>query len=376
VRAIMPSLAEQEVCIDCHNALQTLEPPWKLGDMMGGLVIDRHAAPTLARIRKEPVLLGALMLLLCYGIGVGFYSLAARAQRVRAKVERQAQNRMIDVIKSLSGGIAIFDSNNRLAMVNPAFERMHARMTDLLQTGTPFETILREQVRRGRLDLGNEEPENCIARALGRYRKLRGSIESKLSSGRWEQVREQRLDDGGMYEVVLDITEEKDREVTLRAAKDAAETTNQAKSEFLANMSRELRTPLNAIIGFAEIIQSKLFGSEASTHYTTYGKDILDSARYLRDIINDVLDMSKIEAGRYALELPEVSLPELVEACQKLVAGRLETGQVTLGVAIDTSLPPIFADPRALKQILLNLLSNAVKFTLAAERVDIVARLS
>ncbi len=160
-----------------------------------------------------------------------------------------------------------------------------------------------------------------------------------------------------------DVTEQLRFEDELRRSKEEAVFANRAKSEFLANMSHELRTPLNAIIGFAEVLSEQLFGPLGNERYVDYVSDIQNSGRHLLQIINDLLDLSKLEAGKQELYETEVSLPELAETSLSLVQERARTGDVTLVADLPRSLPPVFADERILKQILINLLSNAVKFT-------------
>jgi PAS domain S-box-containing protein len=137
---------------------------------------------------------------------------------------------------------------------------------------------------------------------------------------------------------------------------------NRAKSEFLANMSHELRTPLNAIIGFAEVITLRMWGAN-SDRYFDYAEDIVMSARHLLHVINDILDMSKIEAGRYELTLEDVDLSTVISDCLTIVKGRAQEADIDLIDEFPTSLPSARIDARAIKQVLLNLLSNAIKFT-------------
>jgi signal transduction histidine kinase len=163
--------------------------------------------------------------------------------------------------------------------------------------------------------------------------------------------------------VALDITERKQAEEQLRDTKDAAELANRTKTEFMANMSHELRTPLNAIIGFADIIRSELLGSVGSARYREYARDIGDSARHLLSIINDILDVSKIEAGKLELHEERIDLDIVIDDVFRLVHERAETARITLCKLNHEPVPGLFADPRKIKQILLNLLSNAIKFT-------------
>jgi len=151
------------------------------------------------------------------------------------------------------------------------------------------------------------------------------------------------------------------------------EAANRHKSEFLANMSHELRTPLNAIIGFSEVLQEKLFG-ELNEKQAEYTDDILTSGRHLLSLINEILDLSKVEAGRMELELATFDLPLAIDNARTFVRERATRHGITLDVKIDERLGDIVGDERKIKQILLNLLSNAVKFTPEGGRVGINAR--
>lgn len=149
----------------------------------------------------------------------------------------------------------------------------------------------------------------------------------------------------------------------LLQAKEQAEFANRAKTQFLANISHELRTPLNAINGFANIMADEMFGPLGNEKYMEYMGDIMDSGKHLLSIINDILDISKIEAGQMELQEEKTSLPAIVSSCVALVANRARENNQLIRTEIDEDIPFIWADPRALKQVLLNLLSNALKFT-------------
>ena len=159
-----------------------------------------------------------------------------------------------------------------------------------------------------------------------------------------------------------DITRRVMAERALYLAKEEAESANRTKSQFLANMSHELRTPLNAILGFAEIIRDGMMGP-VDLRYRDYATDIFIAGRHLLRLIGDVLDLSKIEAGRMELREEWVDLAALMAACRKLILARAEAASVTLVIGVRTDLPPVMADQSRLQQVLLNLLANAVKFT-------------
>jgi len=154
--------------------------------------------------------------------------------------------------------------------------------------------------------------------------------------------------------------------------KTRAEAANRSKSEFLANMSHELRTPLNAIIGFSEVMQTQMFGPLGAPKYAEYANDIHRSGQFLLDVINDILDMSKIEAGRLQLETESVQIEAMLDEAMRLVGPRAFEGKVTVERKVPAGLE-ITADRRALKQVMINLLSNAVKFTPEGGEVSVTA---
>jgi PAS domain S-box-containing protein len=160
-----------------------------------------------------------------------------------------------------------------------------------------------------------------------------------------------------------DISHRKRMEDELIKSKEAAEFANRTKTEFLANMSHELRTPLNAIIGFAEVIKDQMFGPVGQNKYADYAKDIHSSGRHLLAVINDILDLSKLEAGKLELRESEVSLHHVAEECMTLMRDRAVKSKVRLIGDFEPLVPPVLCDERAVKQVLLNFLSNAVKFT-------------
>ncbi|HEV2896333.1 MAG TPA: HAMP domain-containing sensor histidine kinase, partial [Pseudaminobacter sp.] len=152
-----------------------------------------------------------------------------------------------------------------------------------------------------------------------------------------------------------------------------AEAANRAKSEFLANMSHELRTPLNAIIGFSELMESGLFGPLGSDRYEEYASDIANSGKYLLGVINDILDMSKIEAGQFSMEREEIDLCPLIRETVRVVSLQAAEKSIAVETQIAESMR-LVADRRAIKQIVINLLSNAVKFTGQGGHISVRAR--
>lgn len=170
-------------------------------------------------------------------------------------------------------------------------------------------------------------------------------------------------DERGGVVVMRDITSQKAAEEVLVRSKEEAELASRAKTEFLANMSHELRTPLNAIIGFSDLMQREMLGPLGNEQYRGYIQDINQSGTHLCDVINDILDLSKIEAGQLELHEEEVDFKAVVERCIRVVGARADEGKLTLTSQIAETLPFIIGDERKLKQIMINLMSNAIKFT-------------
>jgi signal transduction histidine kinase/CHASE2 domain-containing sensor protein len=195
-------------------------------------------------------------------------------------------------------------------------------------------------------------------------------IVSRSSMKRSRNKRERRATERSVTTYTFrDITARKEAERVRQEATEKAIAANRAKTEFLANMSHELRTPLNAIIGFSEIMKIEALGPIGSPQYADYAGDIHDSGQHLLQVINDILDVSKIEAGRFEISEQEFDVRVVVESCMRIVDGWKDRAGKTLDVTLDETLPGILADPRVFKQILLNLLSNAMKFTEEGGRV-------
>jgi PAS domain S-box-containing protein len=186
--------------------------------------------------------------------------------------------------------------------------------------------------------------------------------------------------DGGQHigfrGTASDITGLTEREQSILAAKEAAEQANRAKAQFLSNMSHELRTPLNAIIGFSDMMTSAVHGPMGAAPYSQYAADINFSAKNLLAIINDILDVAKIEAGRLSLVEEETSVEQLCSIALRLVQERAEQRTVSLRTEVASGLPNVVIDQRAMRQVLLNLLSNAVKFTKPGGEVTLRAQLA
>ncbi|MGA7805843.1 ATP-binding protein [Bradyrhizobium sp.] len=321
-------------------------------------------------------------------------------QKSLAEKTVEADLRLRDAIETIPEAFVLWDAGNRLVLCNSHFQRLHRLPESAVTPGTSYETVIEvgsmPQVRSRQHDAGSQAPG---AR----------TFEAQLDDGKWLHISERRTKDGGYVSVGTDITRIKeheqklvDNDLRLRATvndlrrsqaalerqaleladlaekysqeKIRAEEANQTKSRFLANMSHELRTPLNAIIGFSEIMESGMFGALGSEKYQEYCHDILTSGHYLLEVINDILDMSKIEAGRMKLDMELLDLSKTLAESLRVVSGRAQDKNLVLDADIE-SIISLVADRRATKQIIVNLLSNAVKFTPDGGKVVIRSRM-
>jgi PAS domain S-box-containing protein len=291
-----------------------------------------------------------------------------------AKAEAEAaQSQLQLAIESISEGFAFYDPEGRLVLCNDKYKELFPEVAHMFVPGESFENIFRTAVEQGLYDLPDDMSMDDFIRMRMQQRAVGGKQVQHLKGDRWIQVSERRTDDGGLVGVWTDISELKQREQEAREARDAAQIANRSKSEFLANMSHELRTPLNAIIGFSEVLKGELFGPLGSAQYAEYVADIFQSGTHLLDIINDILDVSKAEAGKLELHEEQVDLTAVVRSSLRLVKDRAAESSLRLETVLPDNLPSLLADERMVKQILINLLSNAVKFTPAGGTVSVIA---
>src|ERR1043165_2961740 len=320
-------------------------------------------------------------------------------QKRLAEESATAEMRLSDAIEAISEAFVVWDADNRLVLCNSKFQSLHGLSDTAIAPGTPYEDLSAA---------GSKPIIRTQLSAEGRAIPGARTFEAQLEDGRWLQISERRTKDGGFVSVGTNITELKRHEerlvdsekrlkatvVDLRSSqqalerqteqlaylaeryaeqKDRAEEANQAKSSFLANMSHELRTPLNAIIGFSEMVESGMFGPLGDAKYLEYCRDIRESGCYLLDVINDILDMSKIEAGRTTLAFETFDLDPFLADTMPLVATRVDEKRLNLKSEIEPAIR-LRADRRTIKQIVINLLSNAVKFTPDGGRITVRAR--
>jgi len=296
------------------------------------------------------------------GIGRDVTAQVEAESALRAKdVELEASHRTLrSALDSMSEGFTLWDRDDRLVLWNRRHLEMFPVVDGLLRPGVSYESLLRHNVQAGSLALGDRTAEEHIRATVAAHRSG-GAREVHAANGRVFAVREYRTAEGGIVRLDSDITEYKRRERALVEAREQAETANRAKSAFIANMSHELRTPLNAIIGFADILRNGMFGP-LSDRYRHYADDIAHSGEHLLALINDLLDVAKVEAGKYELHREPVSLAALVDETCRVLAPRAAEAKVRLENRVRDDLPPWRIDRRAIGQVLLNLLSNAVKF--------------
>jgi len=322
--------------------------------------------------------------------GLHLIGIAVDITEQKSLAERtiEADLRLRDAIETIPEAFVLWDASNRLVLCNSHFQRLHKLPDSAVIPGTSYETVI---------EVGSMPEVRTRLHEAGAAVPGGRTFEAQLDDGSWLHISERRTKDGGYVSVGTDITRIKeheqklvDNDLRLRATvidlqrsravlerqaveladlaekyqreTARAEEANQTKSRFLANMSHELRTPLNAIIGFSEIMESGMFGALGSEKYQEYCHDILTSGHYLLEVINDILDMSKIEAGRMKLDMEPLDLSKTLAESLRVVSGRAQDKHLVLDADIEQAVS-VVADRRAAKQILVNLLSNAVKFT-------------
>ena len=320
--------------------------------------------------------------------GVAFDLAGAKSISAGAAI---AEARLKDAIESIPEAFVLWDAQGRLAAWNKRFAAVFRLERDALQPGMIASDVAKAA------KAGSE----IVSRYFGPHAPIdEQSVEVALKGDRWLHISRRRTAEGGLVCIASNVTDvkrraraqkRKENELNrtvddLRASrrdlsdtmrkyeleKHRAEEANRSKSEFLANMSHELRTPLNAINGFSEIMLSELYGPIGDEKYKDYINDILASGQHLLELIDDILDMSKIEAGRISLEPEQIDLERIIKESARLVEKRARDKNVALTVSVAHA-PAAWADSRAVKQVVLNLLSNAVKFTDAGGEITLTA---
>jgi signal transduction histidine kinase len=321
------------------------------GAELGGRVVERHSRPMPDG-----------------GLVVTYSDVTERKRREDVIAENSAL--LSATLDNMDQGLIVIDARHRATLWNNRLIEMFDLPPDVMRVGRPFEEILRYFI-----ESAGTPPDQVAARLAERLAELTGEpvplLDRHRPDGRVIERRRRVMPFGGSVITYGDVTARKRGEVALQRAKEEAEIASRSKTEFLANMSHELRTPLNAIIGFSDILVRQLFGPIGSARYNEYARDIHDSGQHLLNLINDVLDIAKIEVNKVELAEEPIDVPGVVESCVRLMRDRAIAAGVAIEVEMPERLPDLYADDRRLKQILLNLVSNAVKFTPSGGKVEI-----
>jgi signal transduction histidine kinase len=281
---------------------------------------------------------------------------------VEAEAEAMRRAGVLDtMLEHIRHGICLFDQERRVVAANRVAAQLLGHPPELLQPGRTQAELVSALVARG--ELGPPETAEAAARDyLTRDRSVSTIHWRTRPDGRVLEVRSDPTPDGGFVVTYTDVTEQKEAEAALRRAAAEAEAASRAKSQFLATMSHELRTPLNAVIGFSEALLHESAKPDAR-RIEEYAGAINEAGRHLLSLINDILDVARIEAGRMDLAEDRVDLARLAATALRLLEPVARTASVSLTLAVPQDLPAVQGDERRLRQVLLNLVSNAVKFT-------------
>ncbi|MGE0651420.1 MAG: PAS domain-containing sensor histidine kinase [Alphaproteobacteria bacterium] len=291
-----------------------------------------------------------------------FVAVRKQARKLAAVEEKLGEQSPQAIIKAIGDAVVTFDAHGDILSFNPAAERIFGYPEGEI-CGEHF-SLLAAPDDRAWFEQSISDSDRGFPRIIGHQRPLKGQrkggrtfdMEMTLSAMDPDGTR-------SFIGVCSDVTARRHEENELRGAKERAETENQSKSEFLAKMSHELRTPLNAVIGFSEIIKNQTMGPVGSPLYREYATDIYDSGQHLLGVINTILDLSKIEAGKTELHDEEFDVAEPLVAIMNFVRMRAQKEGVTLTLEAPETRQRLYADRLMFKQVLTNLLSNAVKFT-------------
>ncbi len=293
--------------------------------------------------------------------------------RRRAEQKLAEQSALLEMtLDNMAQGFCVYSSDLKLVAFNQEYLHMGNFPSGFIRLGMNRRDVLRFLAERG--DFGEGDINQLIEERIASTRAE--SIlhtDRQRADGRYYIFAQRPMPDGGFVGTYSDITDRKKAEGAMREARDQAEFANRTKTEFLSNMSHELRTPLNAVIGFSELMMKESLGPIGNDKYEEYVTDINTSGQHLLSLINDMLDLSKIEAGKVELIEEKFDPVEVIQSCVNMVKGQARSQGLELTTEIPDQMSSLRADQRMLKQILLNLLSNAVKFTPEGGRITVKA---
>jgi signal transduction histidine kinase len=333
------------------------------------LYVDRNLAARLTALSNSMLAIAGGNLRAPLPEPGGRDEIASMAEALRVfrdteiEIEEMSLRERQVVLDTIDYGVLILDPELRVRMYNRAFCDLWNLSGDALQGRPEVRELLRSYGDRGLHGVPDAEWDSYVEHRIAEIREARSPPQEwSRTDGRVLQYEVVALPDGGRMLTYFDLTELKRVEAELRAAKSRAEAANRHKSEFLANMSHELRTPLNAVLGYAELIQDGIYG-EVSKKMQGVLERIQQNGRHLLGLINDVLDLSKIEAGQLTLSPVDYSMRELVLDVVSATEALASEKKLALEVDVPADLPHGRGDERRLTQVLMNLVSNAIKFT-------------
>lgn len=308
-----------------------------------------------------------------------FVSLRDVSQQLTAQERlRAGEIRLRTMMQSVADGILSIDENGVVQSVNPAAAKVFGYDGEEL-VGSSVNLLFPPALTQAfpKYTIAHEEVSSMTQLVGKGTLEVKGCRKDGASFPMDLAVTEMRIGEERYFvAVVRDISERKRSQSHLQNALEQAEAANRTKSLFLANMSHELRTPLNAIIGFSEVMKDQMFGPVDNERYLDYMGNIHDSSRHLLAVINDILDISRIESGELELDEEWFDVPDVLDwAKERASPGNALAAHAPVWIHASSDLPELFADQRSLRQVVINLLSNAIKFTPAEGRIDISARL-
>jgi len=279
----------------------------------------------------------------------------------------------MDALENISDAYVIYDRDGNLVRCNKQFRALYKYTKKEASFGVHFSTLSRLDQERNTIQCRNNKTasSNYLSRKNGLYKKKNFTDIVQLNDNRWIKITDSPLNSGGVISIQSDITDLKKNEVLLKEAKQQAEVSDKAKSEFMANMSHELRTPLNAIIGFSSLLGAEIYGSHSDPRYKEYARDIEGAGEHLLNLINEILDLAKIENGSVTLDEQNVNIMELCKSSKTMVDTRAKERNIKVDIIVTPQDLTLSADPIRLKQILVNLMSNAIKFSHSNSRVSV-----